>query len=159
MSIRVVSVGLRKLITDMDTYVATLNTEIGAVLTNEATEVENHAKQNHRYKTQTGNLERSTYGKYDGKRAGNGIHVVTFGIDDSILSVDDKESYGTYIHEGTYQGYSRSKIAPKYSHSISKSGKGWKADPFLWNAIQKKWNPSEKLRRMNEKLKRRFSRV
>jgi hypothetical protein len=63
------------------------------------------------------------------------------------------------MHEGTYQGYSKSPIVPLYPHSTSKSGTGWKADPFLWRAIEAKWNPAKGIQKMNAKLKRKYERV
>ena len=158
MSIKVIATGLRRLITDMDGYIEELNDGLTAVLTNEASAVEIEAKTNHRFVSHSHNLENSAKGEYS--REGNS-HIVEFKLDPTFTTVKDgsDRSYGVFIHEGTYQGYKQSKIAPKFSNSISKSGKGWKADPFLWNAIEAKWKPEEKILKMNNKLKRKYQRV
>ena len=161
MSIKVISTGMRKLIADMSGYVEELNDGIAEVLTNEASEVEREAKKNHRYISRSGNLERATKGTY--KYLSLGVHSVVFELQDNLTNTGKDngkgDSYGPWIHEGTYQEYSKSPIAPLYSHSISKSGKGWRADPFLWNAIEKKWNPEKGIQKMSAKLKRKYERV
>ena len=155
MNIRVVSTGLDSLIRDMAGFMEDLNDNISEVITNDSAKVIREARQNHRYKADTGNLERATKSGYKRKR---NSHLVEFYIEDSMVSPDHR-SYGVFIHEGTYQGYSRSPIAPAYSNSISKSGQGWKADPFLWNAIEKLWKPEESLKKVSEKMRRKYQRV
>ena len=172
------SEGLSELIKDVSGYTKELNKEISFAITDNIEAVEKHAKKNHRFgKTgknvysksyqrlvdkkgtppRTGKLEQSVSHEYPDPKGG--AHKVKIFLNDKMTTLDNGKSYGTYIHEGTYQGYKQSKIAPSYSSSHSKSGKGWEADPFLWRAIDQKWKMTRDLKKITANLKKKYTRV
>lgn len=148
---------LSETIKDMEGYIEDLNAGIGVVMTNTGAKVEEYAKSNHRFTSRSGNLENSVTFEYSLKP--NGVHVGEIFLDDRFTAVPDGRSYGVFIHEGTYQGYSQSSIAPRYSSSTSLSGNGWRADPFLEDAIARKWKPEREIRKLEKKLQHKYQRV
>jgi len=151
------STGLGSLIRDIDGFSNDLNREIAFDMNENMTSVQIHARNNHRFKRVNGDLERSVQVEYDGKT--KNVHKAKIFLNDKVTTTENGKSYGVFIHEGTYQGYKQSPIAQAYSSSTSKSGKGWKADPFLWNAIDQKWKMTESLKKTATKLKKKYSRV
>lgn len=155
--VKVISTGLSGLIKDMQGYVADLNREVSIAGTNAGEEVVRYARNNHRFTRDSGDLEESVTFEYS-LEPGN-VHTFDIYLDGKFTTVSDGRSYGVFIHEGTYQGYSQSPIAPFYNSSISKSGKGWQADPFLWVAIDKKWDIEKRIQKGMKRLKRKYERV
>ena len=139
--------GLDSLIQRVNSHDATINRQISQLMNNTGENVERYAKQNHRFKSDSSSLERSVTTDY--KRPNDNTHMIMFYLNDTFTTTTGGKSYGVFIHEGTYQGYSRSPIAPLYSTTQSKSGSGWKADPFLYNAIKVEW-----IDKFNDQLRR-----
>jgi len=155
------SEGLSDLIKDVEGYTKELNKEIGFAITDNLEAVDKHATKNHRYTSRNGQagLEGAVQTEY--KLQGS-VHKVKIFLNDKFTTVKTKHgdrSYGVFIHEGTYQGYKQSKIAPRYKSSKSKSGEGWKADPFLWRAINQKWKLTRDLKKLTAKLRKKYERV
>lgn len=155
MSVFIENVGLDKLINDMDGYVQDLHKSITKSINKQENKVIEEARSNHRYDRKSGNLQKATMSEYS--RSDN-LHTVEFFINDAMLSTDGDRSYGTFIHEGTYQGYEQSPIAPFYTSSVSASGSGWEADPFLYNAIKNKWRMDSALHAINNNMKKKYER-
>jgi len=88
------------------------------------------AKKDHEYTSQSGNLERST--DFDLKDM-----KLTLGLDDGLTITKGGKSYGTFLHEGTYKGYRRSKAANAYTPTQPKKGYGILADHFIVRAWDK----------------------
>ena len=150
------SQGMGSLIRDMDGYISELNKEISFAIADNLEKTQLHAKKNHRFKSRRSKLEQSV--QVEQNRSGN-THTAKIFLNDKVTTTAKDKSYGSYIHEGTYQGYSQSPIAQPYKNSISKSGKGWKADPFLWRAIERKWHLTRDLKLIEQKLKKKYERV
>ena len=151
------STGLDSLIQDLDGFARDLNKEVAFDMNENMTNVQIHARGNHRFTSREGKLEQSVQVEYDGKT--KNVHKAKIFLNDEYTTTDSGKSYGVFIHEGTYQGYKKSKIAASYPHSTSTSGKGWKSDPFLWKAIDKKWKLTKSLKKTAAKLKKKYSRV
>jgi hypothetical protein len=118
-----------------------VNQDISKAINDRVNAVTAYAKANHRWGKPyskgyrpTGKLAQSVTFEYSRK---DGKHMAKFFLNDAFLSVDGERSYGTFMHEGTYDGYSRSPIGKPYSHKTG--SKGWRADPFLWRAIENEW--------------------
>jgi len=117
-----------------------VNQDISKAMNDRGNAVTTYAKANHRWGKPysngyrpTGKLEQSVTFEYSRR---TGKHFAKFFLNDAIISVDSR-SYGVFIHEGTYNGYNRSPIGKAYPHSTG--SKGWRADPFLWRAIEREW--------------------
>ncbi len=154
MTVKIITTGLEELIRSNSHILDELNKEISKGINDAGNKTVRYAKQNHRFTSRTGFLENSITFEY--KRSGNN-HSAKIYLKDSVTSVDGGRSYGTFIHEGTYQGYRQSSIAPHYQHSKSKSGMGWKADPFLATAIEKVWDTETALIKAGNTIKKRHS--
>jgi len=150
------SSGVSELIRDMKGYTKELNKEIDIALTNNLEAVQKHARKNHRWVSRTGKLEQSV--QVEQSSRGN-THTAKVFLNDKMTTAESGLSYGVPMHEGTHQGYDQSPIAPKYSHSTSKSGKGWKADPFLWRAIKQKWKMTRDLKKIIARLQKKYERA
>lgn len=145
--------GLKKLIKKVEGYPKELTSAIRREVDEMGADVVKYARQNHRFNTQSGNLEKSvSFKTYRRKNT----QYVRFFLDDSIVTTENGGSYAVYIHEGTYQGYSRTPIAPLFNSSRSKSGNGWKGDPFLYNAIKEKWDINSALKHIAKDLKKQM---
>jgi len=140
MKVKSYLVGVDALMKQLKEQDKRVNNDISKAINDRGNAVERYAKRHHRYGRPysegyrpTGKLEEATTFEYSrkGRR-----HFARFFINDAVLSVDHR-SYGVFIHEGTYQGYKRSPIAPAYTHKTT--SKGWRADPFLWRAIEREW--------------------
>jgi hypothetical protein len=122
----------------------TTNKLIAKELSELTLETQTYARKNHRYGmpykegyTPTHQLERATKGTYYKRGVSKFLlvrHTCKFYIEDNMLTVKNGKSYGVFIHEGTYDGYRKSRIAKKYQNT--KGSKGWFSDPFLDNAIR-----------------------
>lgn len=148
--------GLDRLVKDMEGYTSDLHGRISRGINRKGNAVVLEAKSNHRFTSQTGQLENSV--SFEQDRLGN-VHTAKIFLNDATTSVDSGRSYGVFIHEGTYQGYEQSPIAPAYSSSVSASGSGWLADPFLYNAIQSKWKLETTLKRIATNMKKKYERL
>lgn len=151
------SEGLDKLIHDLDGYTKELNKEIALAMNENMEKVQIHARKNHRFKRVSGDLEKSVTVEYNGKT--KNVHKTKIYLNDKFTTTENGKSYGTYQHEGTYQGYDQSPIAPAYPSSTSKSGNGIKGDPFLYRAIKQKWKMTRDLKKITAKLKKKYERV
>jgi len=150
--------GLDKLISDMSGYTADLTKKISMGMNANGNSVQKEARSNHRFKSgdgNSGNLDRAV--TFVQSRKGT-TNIAEFYLNDAITTTKNGKSYGVFIHEGTYQGYDQSPIAPKYSNKTSKSGSGWKADPFLYNAIRKEWKIDKTLNTIQVDLKKKYER-
>jgi len=156
------SKGLPELIRDMEGYTKELNKEIDFAMQDNLTAVDKHATKNHRFVSRNGQAGLEGSVQTELKSDGN-THKAKIFLNDKLTTTTSKKSgersYGVFIHEGTYQGYKQSKIAPRYPSSKSKSGNGWKADPFLWRAIEQKWKLTRDLKKMTAKLRKKYERV
>ena len=152
-------VGLDKLIKELPQYVGDLSKEIDIALTKNGVAVQRYARANHRFTSRSGRLEASVTQELE---VNSKSHQMSIFLNDSHTTTKSKKgyrSYGTFIHEGTYQGYKKSDIAPPMSHSISKSGNGWQGDPFLARAIHKKWHFDRDIIKIMNKLDKKYSRA
>lgn len=143
--------GLKKLIQKNEKYPDLLAKTIRRETTNDASEVIEYSKGNHRFTTRSGQAENSA--QYKVWRRGNTFNI-KFSLNDALTSVDGDRSYSTFLHEGTYEGYDQSPLAPLYINSTSKSGKGWQADPWLWRAIDAKWDVTKVTKRIAKEMKK-----
>ena len=148
--------GLDKLIADMSGYNADLSKRISAGINYNGNAVVKEARTNHRWERKGGKLEGAITFPNPIKKGNS--HFAEIYLDDSQTTTKNGKSYGTFIHEGTCQGYNQSPIAPKYSHSTSKSGTGWEADPFLYNAINTKWKMDVTLNTIAKNMKKKYER-
>ena len=151
------SKGMSELIRDMSGYIADLNKEVAFAMAENAENVERHAKKNHRFKTVNGKAESSVTTEYTSPK--KNVHKMEIYLDDNqteVITKKGKRSYVVFQHEGTYQSYEQSQIAPLYAHSVSKSGKGIKADPFLYRAIRQKWKMARDLKKITLKLQKKY---
>lgn len=133
--------GVDALMKELKAQEKRVNQDISKAINDRGNAVQTYARNHHRYGRPyskgyipTGKLAESVTFEYN-RRAGK--HTAKFFLNDAVLSVDGDRSYGVFIHEGTYNGYNRSPIAPAYSHKTG--SKGWRADPFLWRAIEREW--------------------
>ena len=154
------SQGMTELIRDMECYNRELNKEIQVEMNWNLSEVQKYARKNHRWKTRNGFAERSVSAEYEMPKSN--VHKAEFFLNDKYTTVTTKKgerNYAVFLHEGTYQGYQQSPIAQPFAHSTSKSGKGWKADPFLYRAIKQKWKMNASLKKIISKLEKKYERV
>ena len=147
--------GLDKLISDMSGYTADLSKRISVGINENGNSVQKEARNNHRFNRKGGKLEQSV--TFDQSKKGT-TNIAEFYLNDSFTTTSNGKSYGVFIHEGTYQGYDQSPIAPKYGNKTSKSGSGWEADPFLYNAIRKEWKIDKTLNTIQVDLKKKYER-
>ena len=84
-----------------------------------------NARQKHDFNTHSGALERSIQHELDRQEM-----TLTVFLDDRMTTAENGNSYAVFQHEGTYQGYKQSPMAPSYSHSTGAGG--IQADHFLW---------------------------
>ena len=102
-----------------------LNTSVGRSLVKHGSKMQKRAKKDHRFKSRSGNLERSILSDVKGL-------VLRFFIENRFTKTK-KGSYGVYQHEGTYDSYKKSESAPKLPHSTG--SKGLKHDHFMDRAF------------------------
>lgn len=123
-------------------YNRLLKQEILAELNDSGNTITREARQNHNFNTRSGALERSIQHELDR----SGMTLTVF-LEDRLTTTSSGKSYGVFQHEGTYDGYRKSPMAPSFSH---RSGSpGIKADPFLWGPFAKE---VPKLQRRLEKV-------
>ena len=94
-----------------------------------------YARANHEFTPRTGNADRSIDSQVDEKRIG-----MVFGITNKVAKCTGKWShmqYTPFLHEGTGNGYRRSKAGGHYSPTIPKTGYGILADHFIVRAWDK----------------------
>lgn len=117
-------------------YPNELEREFRKTLTVFGNKMVKHARRDHRFKRKSGNLDRAISIEVPRKRV-----ALKFFINDSLLRPKGRSkkgnSYGVFMHEGTYQGYRKSKSARGFASSSSKSGTGWKYDHFMDRAWEK----------------------
>lgn len=93
------------------------------------------ARNDHNFTTRGGGLERSI----DAETPPNEMSM-KFGIIGGQSDVNWKGktlSYGVFQHEGTYNGYRKSKAANSYANTTPKTGHGIEADHFIVRAWDK----------------------
>ena len=105
-----------------------LNKKVPVVLGKYGTEMVKYARANHKFKTQTGQLERAISSKVDRKN-----WRMTFFIDE-VRVFSNGYNYGWCQNDGTAAGYKRGAISPAVSPKGT--GKGIQADDFMGRA----WN-------------------
>lgn len=153
MSVRIETIGVSKLISDMEGYTKDVHKRIVGGLQGNGNKVVNEAKANHRFQRVSGQLENSV--TFEQELLGD-VHIAKIYLKDSALSVDTR-SYGTFIHEGTYDGYDQSPIADAYSNTSGSAG--WQADPFLYNAIVQEWDFGTTLFKIARNLRNDYQRL
>ncbi len=128
-TMRVKVTGLQEALNSLGNSIGYLNKKIPYVLQKNGNKMVAHAQKNHRFKTQSGQLERAIKADVDKKN-----WTLLFYIDDDRLTVKGGLSYGPFQHEGTGTGYKKSSMADKYSPK-RKNG-GIKADHFMVRAYR-----------------------
>ncbi len=91
-----------------------------------------YARKNHKFKTQTGQLERAITFRVDSKQ-----WELHFYIDD-VRVYSNGYNYGTIQHDGSGVNYKRSEFSPQYTPKL-KNG-GVKSDHFMVRAWDKYQN-------------------
>lgn len=107
----------------------TLNKEVVKILGRYGGKMVKYARQNHKFTTQTGQLERAITFKVDSKR-----WMLSFYIDE-VRVYSNGYNYGWIQNDGSAEGYKRGKISPPVSPKGK--GKGVKADDFMGRAWDK----------------------
>ena len=127
--------GLKGMQDAIKEYPKTLQKELRKTLVVYGNKMVRYAQKNHRFKRKSGSLERSISKEVSADRVG----LMFFIKDDMVKPENSKKgnSYGVFMHEGTYQGYKQSKSARRFASSQSKSGKGWEHDHFMDRAWDK----------------------
>lgn len=97
-----------------------------------------HAKRDHRFKSKSGNLERSIKSEVSKDKV-----FMKFFIDPQTLT-NGKYNYGLIQHEGSYKGYKKSKSAKKYPNKRPNTGFGILYDHFMDRAWDKYIKPMNK---------------
>lgn len=90
-----------------------------------------HARGSHRFKSKSGNLDRSIKSEVSKDKI-----YMKFFIDPQILT-SGKYNYGLIQHEGSYEGYKQSKSARKFPNKRPKTGFGILYDHFMDRAWDK----------------------
>ena len=113
---------LRKAMPDLNKGIKLLLVKYGKLMVK-------YARNHHRFKTQTGQLERAITFKVDSKK-----WILHFYIDD-VRVYSNGYNYGWIQNDGSASGYKRGKISP--SISPKGKGKGVQADDFMGRAWEK----------------------
>jgi len=106
--------------------IPTLNKEVAKILGRYGGKMAKYARSNHKFTTQTGELERAITFKVDSKR-----WQLTFSIDDKRV-YSNGYNYGAVQNNGFGQGFQASKMSPYKSTKVSTAG--LKADLFMERA-------------------------
>jgi len=106
-----------------------LNKEVAKLLRRYGNKMVKYARQNHKFKTQTGQLERAITAEVDSKN-----WQLTFKIDD-VRVYSNGYNYGAIQNDGFGQGFKRGSISPNWTTKVST--KGLKADDFMGRAWDK----------------------
>lgn len=151
MPVSVKTTGLDAMIRNVEAYKKDLRNGLSDEVRECGNNTKNYAKANHRFKRKGGVLQRSV--TFEMERKSDIITARLF-LNDAMLTTASGKSYGTFIHEGTYDGYKQSPIAPAFSNTTG--SKGWEADPFLYDAIKAKWNMDERSEKVAKRLARKY---
>jgi hypothetical protein len=126
--------GLKERITALDLAAQKILRGVQKELGATGGKMEIDAKANHRFKTRSGNLERSI--RHD---VPEGQMKMTLGFMDDATRSNWKKNpgvtYGTFQHEGTRDGYRQSKAAGKHENTPGRPGIA--ADHFIVRAWDK----------------------
>ena len=106
-----------------------MNKEVAKLLRRYGNKMVKHARQNHKFKTQTGQAERSITAKVDSKN-----WQLMFYIDE-VRVYSNGYNYAAIQNDGFGQGYKRGSISPAWGTKVST--KGLKADDFMGRAWDK----------------------
>ncbi len=128
-------VGLDSAVREIDGLQKKLKTSVGRTLIKYSSDMALSAKRNHRFRSISNNLEGSIKTDVDGME-------FSFYLDDRTTTVGNNRSYGVFQHEGTYNGYRKSKSAPRFRSSVGSPG--IKADHFMDRAWDKYYKKMEK---------------
>lgn len=121
--------GLERVQSNLKGLPEKLNKTVMQTLGEYGTKMQRTARQSHRFKSRTGQADRSIETKLLPKELG-----MMFYIDKQGTSADGKwsgVSYVTFQDQGTGKGYKQSKGADKYSPTAFKTGFGIMHDHFM----------------------------
>ena len=109
--------------------IPTLNKEVVKILGRYGAKMVKYARANHKFKTQTGQLERAITFKVDSKRWQLSFYI------DEVRVYSNGYNYGWVQNDGSASGYKRGSISPPISPKGK--GSGIEADDFMGRAWDK----------------------